>query len=431
MANTAEFLENFRGPVLREVLLELGPVQSIVAITRDDLSAYTSSDEDGLQSGVYGGLESILLKFALPRITWIIDTPLSPSTGHDDRVTSLALSPDGNWAASASDDSTIILWDTSHRGVMTFAQQWVAHGYLEVLSLAFSPDSRHLLSHGEDGKAAIWDLSQSPLAGIRRAGTLEGASGSRVSSCAWCPDGSTLASGLWDGTVRLWDAHTFLPLRTLDRGSSALTTFPPSGHWLLSGSPPASFCVWDAETGRLHRVLESGLRADQPPRHEDQPMAAAFHPGGAYVAVTCGADSLAVWDIERGEPRLVRVLERLGRVDDVAFSPDGTLLLAVLDRRVLVWDFGTGEARIPFQAPGRGAVRGACFSRCGEYVASVSGDKEVWLWRIGDGQGRPMLEYEHAMEHVVFSTDGKTLLCGTVDDMWDGRRERASDPPCE
>ena len=75
VANVAEFLENFRAPKLKQVSVELGPVRSIVNITRDDLSAYTGSD-DQLQSGVYSRLEHTLLRFPQPRITWIIDQPL-------------------------------------------------------------------------------------------------------------------------------------------------------------------------------------------------------------------------------------------------------------------------------------------------------------------------------------------------------------------
>ena len=74
IANAAEFLENFRGPKLKEVALELGPVQSVMDITRDDLSAYNGETEP--RSGVHSRLERILLNFSLPRITWIINTPL-------------------------------------------------------------------------------------------------------------------------------------------------------------------------------------------------------------------------------------------------------------------------------------------------------------------------------------------------------------------
>ena len=74
IANAAEFLENFNGPKLKEVMLELGPVRSIMEITRDDLSAYSGEAEP--QSGVHSRLERTLLRFSLPRITWIVDAPL-------------------------------------------------------------------------------------------------------------------------------------------------------------------------------------------------------------------------------------------------------------------------------------------------------------------------------------------------------------------
>ena len=134
--------------------------------------------------------------------------------GHDGPVQVLAISPDGKWVASGSSDSTIILWNAD-KG--TIAQQWVAHGYREIKALAFSLDSQYIILGGwKDSEAAIWDVSQEP----RKIATLwedapqvpdmvQTNSPAGISQCAWSPDGRTIATGSYDGNVRLWAARTF------------------------------------------------------------------------------------------------------------------------------------------------------------------------------------------------------------------------------
>ena len=63
-----------------------------------------------------------------------------------------------------------------------------------------APDGSWLASGGEDGTVRIWDVATGQQRAIAAGHT------GRVAAVAVAPDGSWLASGSRDGTVRIWDA---------------------------------------------------------------------------------------------------------------------------------------------------------------------------------------------------------------------------------
>ena len=69
-----------------------------------------------------------------------------------------------------------------------------------VTSVAFSPDGSRLASGSLDNTVRVWDLKEPSAKPV----VLRGHE-SAVYSVAFSPDGSQLASGSWDNTVRVWN----------------------------------------------------------------------------------------------------------------------------------------------------------------------------------------------------------------------------------
>ena len=78
-----------------------------------------------------------------------------------------------------------------------------------------------------------------------------------VRSVAFSPEGSTLASGSGDGTVRLWDVATGHSIAELTghTAQARSVAFSSDGNILASGSHDSTVRLWDVNTRQLKATL--------------------------------------------------------------------------------------------------------------------------------------------------------------------------------
>ncbi len=277
-----------------------------------------------------------------------------------------------------------------------------------VRAVAFSPDGSLLATGSDDKTVRLWHTGQ--RARIRALIGHE----KPVNAVAFSPDGSLLASASDDRTVRLWDVKRRFCLTAL-RGHSERVThlaWQAAGERLLSSGDDGALRTWDVQT-RCQIADASHERA--------APL--AFAASGETLAEIVGGERVRVWDGPRQQMRLERALHAEGCC--LALSPDGTLLavgfseggLALLDAVS-----GDERARLTYADYNANCVRGVAFSPDGTLLAAASLDGGLRLWKVATlraGKSTRALRALHAhdggLTGLAFSTDGKLLATASHD----------------
>lgn len=161
---------------------------------------------------------------------------------------------------------------------------------------------------------------------------------SRAYSVAFSRDGKTLASGSWDGTVKLRDVASGSESRTLAGHGWGIykIAFSPEGKQLASASRDGTVRVWDTATGANTRTLAAGPLAVK---------AVAWSPDGRLLATGGNNGVVKLWDAASGRA-LHEAAAHAREPDEVAFSPDGRLLATGgADGGVKLWDSALKEVK--------------------------------------------------------------------------------------
>lgn len=228
-----------------------------------------------------------------------------------------------------------------------------------------------------------------------------------VYAVAISPDGKTLVSGGYDGTIKIWNLHTGELLNSIKGHDDAAESLAISsdGRMLVSGSWDNRIKLWNLKTSKLIRTFSG---------HLDDVESVAISPDGKQIVSSSWDQTIKLWNVDTG--KVIWTLQQQSPVRTVAISPDGQLLASGNEHgKVMIWHLKTGKLKTPLAAHDN-AVWSVAFSRDGRTLASGSYDQTIKLWNTQTGELLHTCSGHHnAVWSVAFSPDGKQIASGSYD----------------
>jgi len=324
--------------------------------------------------------------------------------GHITQVTSIAFTRDGARLASASYDGNVMIWDASSgKRLITFKINESIDGYLTLL---FNADGTRLITSDVLGDIFFWDVTtNSPkeifYRKVRAGGGFVALSLSR--------DGKLLAVGD-NNNISIWDAEFgydlfVLPMEQQTVGSG----FSPDGNYFASGGYGTSIKIWDLSSPgeKLALTAHDGKRVGD----------VAYSPDGSLLLTESSwTNSLSIWDSSNGKE--LKSIPVSGICCSVEFNPDGTQLINGSNNGwTTIFDLKTGKAiRTLYAGDSSIFVIKAIFNPSGKYIGTANDDGTAKIWDAANGKNILTMTVDTgSVNDIAFSPDGNLLATASTD----------------
>jgi len=317
-----------------------------------------------------------------PSVPSVLSFDLGYTFEHSSVVCCVKFSNDGKYLATGCNRSTQIYDVHTGEKASLFADDNAKDGDLYIRSVCFSPDGSYLAAGAEDKTVKLWDIEKKRVAHTFVGHELD------IYSLDWSQDGRFIVSGSGDKKTKVWDREKMKCVLTLGneevgpKDGVTSVAISPDGRLVAAGSLDRIVRLWDTSTGYFLDRFEG---------HLDSVYSVAFSPDGKTLASGSLDKTLKLWDLNLNRNRTRCRSTFTGHKDfvlSVAFSQDGNWLVSgSKDRTVQFWDPRTAVTYMMLQGH-KNSVISVALSPAGGMFATGSGDFLARLWRY---DARPSL----------------------------------------
>ena len=317
----------------------------------------------------------------LPHVMMIWDVEdlqqvVQPLPAHKEGVNSVAVSSDGAFIASGSNDCSVRVWDADtgkpHLKPLTGPTEGV-----DIVTI--SPNGRLVAAAGRDSTLWIWNAQTGETIGdlllvVERQFLLLNDT-RQVLKMVFSSDSRRLLSISYDSYVRIWEATTGQLVKTYLLGGSKSVyqvALSPCGRIVAAGAGKVIY-IWHADTGqKAFEPLQANI---------DQYSQIWFSPNGHRIAFRGSNYLINVWDINVRQPLYV-LNEHDGDTESVAHSSNGRFICSA-SRYGSIHLSNASDGTFIAALNGRvGIVQSVTFTRDGQSIVTHSADKTIRVWDV-------------------------------------------------
>ena len=324
---------------------------------------------------------------------WMYDAKtgqeISLFKGNRQDIKGIAFTQDENVLMGANASGQIQRLDAENGELRTIIEK---EDFKPINTAVFSEDGTKLVTTRGLDKAQVWHLDDKTTSPTITNIELFEKRG-RHPLVALTPDNLFLATTIHEGMngypIHVWNTTTGEHIFTLIGNPRWIKciVFSPDGKTLASGDEYETIHLWDMETKTSRAIFKAPVSF----------QSLAFSPNGKLLASGSGDGSIRLWDATVKEQKgitgkISQYLPSLtlkghkDKVSNIAFSPDGKLLLTgSVDGTIRAWDTTTGSQK--YTCPGHSEeITGIGISdKDGSLTTVHSWENQLLRWDINIG----------------------------------------------
>ena len=228
-----------------------------------------------------------------------------------------------------------------------------------------------------------------------------------VAALAWSPDGSQIATGGWDNTMRLWDVSTGEQTGLIQGDDQFVAVaWSPDGNTIAASTWGSGVLLFDAATSRRTGELIG---------NENSILRLRFSPDGTWLASAENGDeaTIRLWETGKGT-EVASFIAHEGEITNITWSSDSTTLLSagLSDSVVRAWDMTTDVGNQLFELVGHEyGVYDAAWSPDGSEIITAGGDNSLLAWDAENGRlTGTFADNDNAIIRIIPLTDSNQYI---------------------